>query len=243
MKNVILNLYLTYKCNFQCNHCLHNCSPDRNEFMTPTQIEYVHNVIVQLMKKNYQISVIGLSGGEPMMHPSFYPILEGFLPLKKVIPIELHTNGSIPFSQDLAWMNFFRLVRISTDIFHEKFRKVSTLNVNSFYNSALDVLVHKGTWVKDKGRGANIDPSLSTPVSKEYCYFDNKNIYLTFDPNGIRFCLENSTINRSESPNFTAYKDEYITDIDQLLLLGDNFVQNHTGVNCKNKCKYGMLKV
>jgi len=59
-------IYITFKCNLKCLHCMFNCSPSRKEVM-----EY--SIFKKLVKEIKYLKVfnVSISGGEPLTHPDF----------------------------------------------------------------------------------------------------------------------------------------------------------------------------
>lgn len=74
-------------CNLACRHCFITCGPqeDRVPFMTRARIEALLDEARELGVKEYYFT-----GGEPMLHPEFYAIIERTL---QEGPVHVLTNG------------------------------------------------------------------------------------------------------------------------------------------------------
>ena len=74
-------------CNIACRHCFITCGPkeDRVPFMTP---ERVWELLIEAQALG--VKEFYFTGGEPMLHPDFFPIIERTL---KQGPVHVLTNG------------------------------------------------------------------------------------------------------------------------------------------------------
>ena len=61
-----LQVNMGYKCNQRCAHCHVNAGPERLEMMDSATIALIPHVL-----KNYNISILDLTGGAPELHPQF----------------------------------------------------------------------------------------------------------------------------------------------------------------------------
>ena len=69
MNNVDLNIFqvnLGFKCNLKCTHCHLECSPDRQEMMSPVTMSRVIDAAVRI-----QPEIVDITGGAPELHPYF----------------------------------------------------------------------------------------------------------------------------------------------------------------------------
>ncbi|MEK7280785.1 MAG: radical SAM protein [Chloroflexota bacterium] len=104
--------HVTNRCNLNCIHCLwesgpHSIWPD--ELTTEEAIGICHQIIEQ------QIPYAALSGGEPLLWPGFWPVLE--LLRANGIDVKIETNGQLvdqKAAERLARLNL-RSVQISID--------------------------------------------------------------------------------------------------------------------------------
>lgn len=90
-----IEIDITYDCNLHCLNCARSCSqaPDIAA-MSPTQIE---KFTAESVAKNVTWEKIGVLGGEPMIHPELFEILDILLTYKETQSpttiIEITTNG------------------------------------------------------------------------------------------------------------------------------------------------------
>lgn len=86
-------LYLVWeinkKCNAQCIHCYSASGPDANEehILSAPKLLSVADELIDM-----RVFRVGISGGEPLLHPTIYPILEKLC--QSDIFVSLSTNGS-----------------------------------------------------------------------------------------------------------------------------------------------------
>src|SRR3954463_4809691 len=76
-------------CNLRCPICYAESGPERQQFRSLEQIEFMLDAVVRNEGKP---DVVQLSGGEPTMHPDFFKVIE----LAKERPIRhlmINTNG------------------------------------------------------------------------------------------------------------------------------------------------------
>ena len=66
-----VSIELTYNCNFSCKHCYINSSPKRDEFWNTDELIKILNELNHL-----GTSKIELTGGDPLTHPDFIPIVK-----------------------------------------------------------------------------------------------------------------------------------------------------------------------
>jgi radical SAM protein with 4Fe4S-binding SPASM domain len=79
---------LTYTCNLRCRHCYVPSSPERTEQMPLDRIISLFDLLDE-----WGVSVIELTGGEPLMHPHFEKILQ--VALEHFDLIGVITNGTL----------------------------------------------------------------------------------------------------------------------------------------------------
>jgi len=76
-------------CNLRCPVCYAECGPERQEFRSLQQIEFMLDAVV---RNETHPDVVQISGGEPTLHPEFFKVLD----LAKARPIRhlmVNTNG------------------------------------------------------------------------------------------------------------------------------------------------------
>ena len=114
--------HLTYNCNYRCSYCFiyRKGNIPQTPFSTLEQIKTAVDNIVSLNRPYYDI---GLSGGEPTIHPHMFDIVELFHKKlgNRLNSISIVTNGSrnAALYEKLAgiakYINFLMNVSIHTD--------------------------------------------------------------------------------------------------------------------------------
>jgi len=144
--------------------------------MTKEQIDTAAQFLHWCKSKSHTMAVVGLTGGEPTMHPGFWnyvmPLLKKYKDQTQFDLFELHTNASRPVLQEYLgpYNKFFANVIIGHDPFHRQFRKINELFIDQYSELSKSIalrknnyyLVHpdpsiKPEWVsvlRDKGRAA-----------------------------------------------------------------------------------------
>jgi len=87
-----LNLEITQRCNLHCVHCYANAGPEANASLPPDVISRQLDALTEL-----GVDRVSLSGGEPLMHPDIWAIIDilqdaGFL-------VGIATNGILVTEQ------------------------------------------------------------------------------------------------------------------------------------------------
>lgn len=183
----IVNFYLTWKCNFFCAHCVHECGPDGNH-MTMEQINYGFRFINWLLGNNIPLKIIGTTGGEPMIHPQFWdayiPQLNNACDVHKTQFNELHTNASIPIPEEKKkrYWKFFSKIFVGHDPCHRKFASLTDLRLQDYTDISKELVLRQNQYpmqvsknpndpetmvmiVRNKGRASqSIKSRLLTPV-------------------------------------------------------------------------------
>ena len=119
MKLTGLHLLLTYRCNFECDHCFLWGSPRQSGTMTQAQIRE----ILQQAQDHPTIKSIYFEGGEPFL---YYPILLKGILLAAELGFEtgIVSNGYWATSKEdaLEWLRPFEgtlgSISVSSDLFH-----------------------------------------------------------------------------------------------------------------------------
>jgi 7,8-dihydro-6-hydroxymethylpterin dimethyltransferase len=89
---------VTDHCNLQCPICYAGSGPARQQYRS---LEQIARMIAAVVRNEGEPDVVQISGGEPTLHPDFFPILD----LAKAAPIRhlmVNTNG-IRIAQDEAF--------------------------------------------------------------------------------------------------------------------------------------------
>jgi len=88
--------HMTNKCNLSCIHCLWESGPDAawpEELIEAEAMEICRQVI------DFQIPYVALSGGEPLLHPAFWPVCE--LLVQNSVELKIESNGQL-IDDDIA---------------------------------------------------------------------------------------------------------------------------------------------
>jgi len=241
------NLYLTNKCNFQCAHCCHESGP-RETHMVPERITWIYDWLSYAKGAGNDFDVIGLTGGEPMLHPQFYNtvfILTNLFHTLRPERFELFTNGSIPFDYK-QWpmlIGVFSTVFVTTDNFHQKFKKFKDLELESLNLFTFDNLVIRHTRnIANLGRAKQYikeQEEQGVEFFKGYkCTFESmppETININFCPETIRFCWDNSHESENTA-NHVDYSDRWLKHPNELIKLAEDYRLNHSGKNCATRC-------
>ncbi len=99
--NCALALELTYACNQACAYCY---NPTRGSALSPPQLAAASEPTAELQLRRLQrlfaawnVSIVTVTGGEPLSHPALFPLLDGIASMGK--PVQLITNGTLVTSQ------------------------------------------------------------------------------------------------------------------------------------------------
>lgn len=260
-----INFYLTWKCNFTCAHCIHECGPQGNH-MTLEQMEYGIDFAKWLLKQNVAIDVVGTTGGEATLHPQFWtdymPRMVAFRMIDPLIPFELHTNASIPLeaSEISKYPKFFSTVFVGHDMCHRQFAPMEKLHLQDYTD--IGELVHLrqndcvygGThtvYVRLKGRAAeSLEKGRFIQLNvKEHpklgCSWHMKQrgsdcLYFTFTPDHINHCGEKShplpPLPLNQGNIDEGQFHSYGMEYNKLLHAALDYGTKYSGKNCSQKC-------
>ena len=123
MRAINLQIFLGYKCNMTCRHCLNDSGPGSKK-PSLSQIEE-QNLITQILV-NQKIKVVNFSGGEPMLYlPTIERIVNlvrAALPRNRQVKFCMTSNGALTtrFKNELANLNLDCFL-ISYDQYHREF--------------------------------------------------------------------------------------------------------------------------
>lgn len=260
-----INFYLTWKCNFACAHCIHECGPQGNH-MTLEQIRYGFRFINYLYQNNMPVAVLGTTGGEATLHPQFWtdyiPMLSDLRKRDPSIPFELHTNASIPIGPEerIKYNKFFNTIFVGHDMCHRQFASLEKLHLQDYTDIGGTVTLRENDYmvggmhtiyVRNKGRAAE---SLKNgrfsqlPVEghpKMACCWhgiqggDNC-LHFTFTPDHVNHCGEKShplpPLPYNQGTIDEGQFHSYGMGFDNLLHSGLDYNIKHSGSNCSQKC-------
>lgn len=241
---VDINIYPTMKCNLQCAHCMHECSPSRTEQMTEQQENIFKLFTGYVISKGIMISNISISGGQPFLYPRIYDIINHISTLNKTysIPCSICTNGTIPIDNTkLKYSDLFSfnrgVVRISSSIFHDEQlkRKGISQKFDKFFNICQQPEIHRVVMISDKGRGKDVVKEYSPLNSVLHCFREDR-IQINFKPQFVSFCSQDDS-------EIDQYKYLYWNNVDVYSL--DKIVEKAYIFNarracglCQNKCTH-----
>ena len=80
---------ITGRCNYKCRHCFMSAPDYRGEDLTMEQVERILDGL-----KECGIRCVSLTGGEALVHPHFYDILDG-IAARGIVLETLYTNGEL----------------------------------------------------------------------------------------------------------------------------------------------------
>lgn len=101
-----LQFEITNNCNLFCRNCYKNANNKMNG--TFLEINYFKEVLDAL---SFNLSEIGLTGGEPLLHPDFSNIVK--LARKRCSTLEINTNGLLLYKIDKSVLNLLDKISIS----------------------------------------------------------------------------------------------------------------------------------
>ena len=261
--NVVVNMYLTWNCNFRCGHCIHSAEPGGKD-MSDEQLDYAFRFVEWLKTKNLRIPVVGLTGGEPTLHPNFWGYVMAKLAYARQFHqsswFELHTNASIPVPplyKECYW-KFFTNIYVGHDAFHRKFKLLSELYLQDYSEISHDVHLRYNGWkpngehctyIKLKGRGANlpnsteyvVHPTSDTPKHNCNIFGGNQEVmYVNFTPDSINTCGEKShpLPDGSDSQWFKPYTSSF----EELLHNSLDYHINGCNTQCSQPCSAAFYK-
>jgi len=209
--------------------------------MTLEEIGFASKIIMGLVKtKNFQLTNVGLTGGEPTLHPMFYEIVRGL----EAVKLHLFTNGSVKLDPDkLSSEKPFHSIKITTERNHLNQKPLKKLELTNLMQFTPQLELYRQKWgaIRDKGRGTQlVKEGGYKKVEHTACLYEtfaqtHDAISLNFAPGHIRFCSENSVENL-DGPNFTTYDEKYLKDPTLLVSEWWAFRAMHAGERCANHC-------
>jgi hypothetical protein len=237
------------------------CDP-YGKHMTKEEIEFGLTFLRNLVNQNSEPVVIGLTGGEPTLHPLFWsfviPRLEEIKKQYPKIEIELHTNGSRPVEKSNIYKHhkIFGAVFIGHDMFHRQVRSVSQLFLSDYAELCKNgVTLRSNNWilkgyglefpiavVRGKGRGADLvknnlifqEVSVFGYPKLDCSRVSQDYILVNFTPGIINHCGEAShpLEDGSDINNFSQYGDKFNSILEKAI----HHALYRVGNNCSQKC-------
>ena len=94
-KGMLLTITTTNKCTLKCNHCFEEAGPENNLFLDKNRIDKLAEESIDLFKQ-YSSKEIRITGGDPLLHPDIYQIIDSFSRRKNLLgysTLDIETNG------------------------------------------------------------------------------------------------------------------------------------------------------
>jgi MoaA/NifB/PqqE/SkfB family radical SAM enzyme len=137
-----LTLFISLRCTQSCEHCLYGCSPESGEDMS-------RDVFSRSMEiaKNHNISKLNFFGGEPLINPEFFPMLQASI--NGGFSLILSTNCR-PLVQKRYFSKFLDITKecreriiivTARDHFHLKFFDPSDI-INELRSNKYEVVIN-----------------------------------------------------------------------------------------------------
>lgn len=119
-----------YGCNLNCTYCDSRYSCDSKEYTEMSPNEIVDEVI------DRRINRVTITGGEPLIHPSFDVLLPKLMALPDM-QVNIETNGSIPLDSKMFSRHRVKRLMVTMD-----WKSISSGESSTMIQSNLDQLNH-----------------------------------------------------------------------------------------------------
>lgn len=128
-----IRIKITGKCNRSCFFCHKEGCMDIDDLIFTDELQR----IIQFLSKNLNIHNIAVTGGEPLLHPSFNDLIGKFIGCDGIEHVSLTTNGTISkgeaFWEALKEKNVYKVNISIPDILEGPIKNISPhLNSNIF---------------------------------------------------------------------------------------------------------------
>jgi hypothetical protein len=231
--------------------------------MTLEQLDKAEDFIRWAKGKGHDVVVLGITGGEPTLHPHFWNVvMPRMMKLREdkiVSNFELHTNASVPVPREyfLTYNKFFNRAMVGHDPFHRRFKQLNQLYLDDYTSITNELVLRRNEWkctdvngnskllnlLRRKGRAAE---SLSkgilfdAPLQNRFeldcacSKYAMESPAADFTPWHINHCGEHSHPQPGET-NHGQFLP-YDTPNNDILISAVNYITNHSGVNCTQPC-------
>lgn len=125
---LVLTFSLTNKCTEECVHCFKNCSINKTDFI---DFDTIMETLEYLKGKSIAVQ---LTGGEPMLHDKFFPILKY---CSQNFETSITTNGTLINSSNAIYFKDAKAVQISL-YSHIKAEHDSITGVNGSFDRTIN---------------------------------------------------------------------------------------------------------
>lgn len=248
---MVINIYPTLKCNLECKHCMHNCSPSRTEELSIGNYKLFKTFIDYVMRKGIRIDSICISGGEPFLYSNIYQLLLDLnaLRMRYGIRISMCTNGTTPPSKEfldkLGELDFIlSIIRVSSSPFHDEqiAQRGLKLHMRELLKLSQNIETHRVVRIMDKGRAKELIKNNSNEFidpSKTCFSRFNPSEEVNFKPNFISFCSEDDSLLVPEKYVFYDYFKSFVNSdlaFDELIIKSRNYKTKQMLNLCPNQC-------
>lgn len=248
---MLINLYPTLKCNLECKHCMHNCSPSRTEQISDENYAHFRRFISYVMSKGIRIEGICISGGEPMLYPKINAVLKDLnqLRMQYGISLSMCTNATIvpdkEFTDTLGELDFLlTTIRVSSSPFHDEEiakRKLS-VHMDKYFKYCQNLSVHRVVRIMDKGRAKQlISDNMSDFINPDATCVSRFNPAeeVNFKPNFISFCSEDDSLTVPDKYVYYDFFNSFVNRelaYDEIILRSRIFKTKQQLGQCPNIC-------
>jgi hypothetical protein len=213
--------------------------------MSEYEVDFALSFIEKYLEENKkEVGIIGITGGEPTLHPLFKYIMYKFETFqilnRKKLYIELHTNGSIDIDDKIENKRFISTINIGRSIFHER-HKGHLSKVKQYSQMCHKLSINNCVVLRDKGRAKDYigkNSEFFVDMLQSGCIFNGIGLdvaTINFGVDRIRFCGENSHNFECED-NFVKYDEKYLNNTKKLIDKAKYFRYFCTQENCKCPC-------
>lgn len=92
-KSFAFQWHITDLCNLRCRHCYQDRFDRARDLPIEDWVKIIHNIISTLETEQYSGLSINITGGEPLISPLFYPIMDVLEDYDFVKEVNIITNG------------------------------------------------------------------------------------------------------------------------------------------------------
>ena len=126
---------ITNECNLACLHCIEESGPGK-AFADELDTEQLFSVLDQLL--DHQVPYMSFSGGEPMLHPQFFKMVEHVRARGAELKIE--TNGHYLSTENCARMKEFGVKAVQVSLDGASAQTFERMRVRGNFDRTLDGL-------------------------------------------------------------------------------------------------------
>lgn len=157
-----IRIKITGKCNRSCFFCHKEGCMDIDDLVFTDELQK----IIQFLSKNLNIHNIAVTGGEPLLHPSFNDLIGNFIGCDGIEHVSLTTNGTISkdeaFWKDLQEKNVYKVNISIPDILEAPIMNISPNFANNIFKDQIEL-------IKILNR-LNIDININIAIINDFFY-------------------------------------------------------------------------